>query len=266
MQVGFALNEWLALATLVTGALRLAWWRRRRRGGAASRPAWVRWGADLFPVIALIFAFRVGVADWQRVPSTSMEPTLRVGDLLLINHLAYGPRLPFTNAAIRIGTPQRGDVVVFRFPQDVSQFYVKRLIGLPGDRVDFKDGVVTIDGATTRVDDLGWGGHDGDRGQMILRERIGGMGWTIKLHPFVLGKATMTIGAPHCAAQRAGAWTCVVPPGHLLVLGDNRDQSVDSRAWGFLSEREVYGRVDRVLFNFVEWTRWWHPVAPTASR
>ena len=76
-----------------------------------------------------------------------MEPTLRVGDYLLVNHLAYGPRLPFTNTAIEFGQPQRGDVVVFRYPLDVSEFYVKRLIGLPGDVVRFDDGAVSVNGA-----------------------------------------------------------------------------------------------------------------------
>ena len=101
MQIGFSVNEMLFLATLVTGAL------------------WVSFGAELFVVVALMFTCRVAVADWPKVPSGSMEPTLRVGDYLLVNHLAYGPRLPFTNTAIETGQPQRGDVVVFRYPPDV---------------------------------------------------------------------------------------------------------------------------------------------------
>ena len=79
-----------------------------------------------------------------------MEPTLRVGDFLLVNHLAYGPRLPFTNTAIETGQPQRGDVVVFRYPLDVSTFYVKRLVGLPGDVVRFENGLVSVNGEARR--------------------------------------------------------------------------------------------------------------------
>jgi signal peptidase I len=118
----------------------------RRAGAAPRKPWWVSFGAELYVVVGLMFSCRVAVADWPRVPSGSMEPTLRVGDYLLVNHLAYGPRLPFTNAAIEFGQPQRGDVVVFRFPLDVSQFYVKRLVGLPGDVVAFRDGAVTVNG------------------------------------------------------------------------------------------------------------------------
>lgn len=257
MKIGFALNEVLALLALVTGLLSLAWWRQRRRG-RRDKPWWVSWGADFFAVCALVFGCRVALADWQRVPSASMEPTLRVGDLLLINHLAYGPRLPFTNTAIEFGKPARGDIAVFRYPPDVSQFYVKRIVGLPGDRVTFRDGGVAVNGEPPKLADQGWGTHEADTGQRLLREALAGREHEIKLNPFVLGRAPMTIGEPHCRSQRAGAWECTVPAGHLLALGDNRDNSADSRAWGFVPEREIYGRVDRVLFNYLEGGRWWH--------
>lgn len=257
LRIGLALNEVLALLVLVTGALSLAWaWQRRR--GRRERPWWVSWGADFFAVVALIFTCRVALADWQRVPSASMEPTLRVGDLLLINHLAYGPRLPFTNTALTLGHPQRGDIAVFRFPPDVSQFYVKRIVALAGDRVDFRDGGVAVNGQPVRLQDLGWGEHEADRGQRLFQETLEGHAHTIKLNPFILGRAPMVVAGPDCRSQRPGAWSCTVPAGQLLALGDNRDNSADSRSWGFLPEREVYGRVDRVLFNYREASRWWH--------
>src|SRR5690349_15514785 len=119
-EIGFALNEALAVGAVATGALSLAWWRlQRRRGAQRAKPWWVSWGAELFTVVALVFGCRVALADWMHVPSGSMEPTLRVGDVLLIDHLAYGPRLPFTNTALPLGAPRRGDVVVFRKPDDV---------------------------------------------------------------------------------------------------------------------------------------------------
>ena len=163
MLIGFSINEILFLATLATGACWVAWRLRLRRLAAvpAKKPWWVHFGAELFVVVALMFTCRVAVADWPKVPSGSMEPTLRVGDYLLVNHLAYGPRLPFTNTAIEFGRPQRGDVVVFRFPPDVSQFYVKRLVGLPGDVVRFEDGVVSLNGAPAQVQLLGEGVGDG---------------------------------------------------------------------------------------------------------
>ena len=258
MKIGFALNEVLALLTLVTGALSLAWWLRKRRGGVTARPWWVSWGADFFAVVALVFTCRVALADWQRVPSSSMEPTLRVGDLLLINHLAYGPRLPFTNTALPLGKPARGDIVVFRYPPDVSEFYVKRIVALAGDKVEFRDGAVAVNGEPLKVQDLGWGEHESDLGQRLLRETLAGSEHRIKLNPFILGRAPMSIAEPDCQNERPGAWRCTVPAGHLLALGDNRDNSADSRAWGFVPEREVYGRVDRIILNYREGSRFWH--------
>jgi len=261
MKIGFALNELLAVLLLITGTLTLAWRLLRRRGRYRAedrKPWWVHWGADFFTVIVLVFTCRVALADWQRVPSASMEPTLRVGDMLLINHLAYGPRLPFTNTALPMGMPARGDVVVFRYPPDVSQFYVKRIVGLAGDVVQFEDGAVAVNGQPFQVQDHGWGSRADDQGQRLLTETIAGESHTIKLNPFVLGRMPMAIAAPDCVNERPGRWRCTVPAGHLLALGDNRDNSADSRAWGFVPEAEVYGRVDRVLFNYVEWSRWWH--------
>lgn len=257
MKIGFAFNEVLALLLLATGALSLAWWRLRRRG-RQHKPWWVHWGADFFMVVALIFTCRVALADWQRVPSGSMEPTLRVGDMLLINHLAYGPRLPFTNTAIAMGQPRRGDIAVFRFPPDVSQFYVKRIVALAGDRVAFRDGVIAVNGEPFSAQDLGWGAHAADQGQRLLRETLGNRSHEIKINPFVQGRAPMGVGAPDCLSERPGAWTCTVPARHFLALGDNRDNSSDSRVFGFVHEREIYGRVDRILFNYAEWNRWWH--------
>jgi signal peptidase I len=257
MKIGFALNEVLALLLLLTGGLSLAWWRCKRSGRRV-RPWWVAWGADFFVVVALIFTCRVGLADWQRVPTASMEPTLRVGDLLLINHLAYGPRLPFTNTALPLGSPRRGDVVVFRYPPDVSEFYVKRIVALPGDTVEFRDGGIAVNGEAIQLQDLGWGEHEADLGQRLLRETSSGRDYLIKINPFLLGRLPMTIPPPACQNERPGLWRCTVPAGHLLALGDNRDNSADSRAWGFVPEREVYGRVDRIILNYKEGSRFWH--------
>src|SRR5438552_6195382 len=176
LQIGFSINEVLFLVTLATGVCWAVWRHRLRRLAEepAKKPLWVSFGAELFVVVAMMFTCRVALADWPKVPSGSMEPTLRVGDYLLVNHLAYGPRLPFTNTAIEFGQPQRGDVVVFRYPLDVSQFYVKRLVGLPGDTVSFRDGAVSINGAPIDAQVLGDGGADAaveDRGQWLVREK-----------------------------------------------------------------------------------------------
>ena len=263
MQIGFSINEILFLVTVATGACWVAW-RLRLRGMVAPperKPLWVSFGAELFIVAGLMFSCRVAVADWPKVPSGSMEPTLRVGDYLLVNHFAYGPRLPFTNTAIETGRPQRGDVVVFRYPPDVSQFYVKRLVGMPGDVVSFRDGAVSIDGQPfdTRLE--GDGAVDEDKGQWLVHENAAAPGRTLKINPFVQGRAPLNLQQPdlaaNCRSERAGAWQCTVPAGHYMMLGDNRDNSADSRVWGFLAHEQVYGKAVRVLFNFNDLKRAW---------
>jgi len=252
-EIGFALNEALMVATVSTGALALAWrWQRRRGRAGTAKPWWVNWGADFFVVIALVFGCRVALADWMHVPTGSMEPTLRVGDVLLINHFAYGPRLPFTNTALPLGQPQRGDIVVFRHPDKVSEFLVKRLVALPGDRVRFRDGVVAVDGEPLQAQALGRGTRAEDAGEWLVRETSAGVSRTLKLHPGVMGRSPLAALGSACNSHGPAAWDCTVPAGHVLMLGDHRDDSADSRYWGFLPVREIYGRVDRVLLNFKE--------------
>ncbi len=263
MQIGFSVNETLCLLTLATGACWLAWRRRLRHGPPpVTRPLWVRFGADLFGIMALMFLCRVAVADWPRVPSSSMEPTLRIGDYVLVNHLAYGPRLPFTNTAIETGRPQRGDVVVFRHPQDTSTFYIKRLVGMPGDHVRLEHGVVGVNGEAAQTTPLRTAPERAeDRGQLLLRETSQAQSRVIKLNPFVLGRLPLNFQDPglaeNCRVEASDVWQCAVPEGHYLMLGDNRDNSADSRAWGFVPHAQVYGKAVRVLFNFSDMTRNW---------
>ncbi len=266
VQIGFSINEILFLISLATGLCWVAWRLKLRRMSEppSRKPLWVSFGAELFAVVALMFSCRVAVADWPKVPSGSMEPTLRVGDYLLVNHLAYGPRLPFTNTAIEFGKPQRGDVVVFRYPLDVSQFYVKRLVGLPGDRVSFKDGVVSVNGAPFDAKTLGEGTAEEDRNQLLVRETVAGRSRTLKINPLWQGRLPLNMLDPglarQCSSRRDGMWECVVPPGHYMMLGDNRDNSADSRVWGFLPQDDVYGKAVRVLINFSHLSRTWTPL------
>ena len=265
-QLGFSINEMLALATLATGLCWVLWKVRTRRLGKVpeKKPWWVSFGAELFVIVGLMFTCRVAVADWPKVPTGSMEPTLRVGDYLLVNHLAYGPRLPFTNTAIEMGRPQRGDVVVFRYPLNVSEFYVKRLIGLPGDVVRFDAGAVSVNGAPFDVQVMSEGTEANapaeDRGQWLLRETAAGASRTIKVNPFVMGREPPSGMGDNCRVLGAAAWQCTVPQGHYLMMGDNRDNSADSRVWGFLPHEQVYGKAVRVLINFSDLRRAWTPL------
>ena len=266
MQIGFSVNEVLCLLSLASGACWLAWRRRLRRAPPPERkPIWVSLGADLFLVIALMFTCRVALADWPKVPSSSMEPTLRVGDYLLVNHLAYGPRLPFTNTAIETGQPQRGDVVVFRYPLDVSTFYVKRLVGVPGDVVRFHNGIVSVNGETHTPqmlsEDAGSAARAEDRGHWLVRETVQQRERVVKINPFVQGRLPLNLQRPglteSCRTEDATTWQCTVPPGQYLMLGDNRDNSEDSRVWGFLPHEQVYGKAVRVLITFSDLSRSW---------
>jgi signal peptidase I len=258
--IGFNLLEWFTLATVATGVCWMLARRHRARLAARGRkPLWVTFGAELFVTLALVLSARVALADWQVVPTGSMEPTVRVGDYLLINKLAYGPRLPFTNTALSIGAPQRGDVVVFRYPGDVSQMWVKRLVGLPGDRVSYRAGMVSVNGEPFQAHlDPAAERRPEDAGQLLVREQAAGAERTVKVdasRPGARVEPQALAADPHCEVASRQAWTCTVPPGRYLMMGDNRDNSADSRVWGFLDPHEVYGKAVRVLLNTSDWRR-----------
>ena len=263
--IGISVIEYISMAAAASGVCWLLA-RRRREQHAARKPLWVRWGAELFGVLALVLGCRVALADWPNVPTGSMEPTVRVGDYLLVNKLAYGPRLPFTNTAIEFGRPQRGDVVVFRYPLDVSILYVKRLVGLPGDVVAYSHGVVSVNGQPYHaVVEPSPAVRPEDRGQVFVHETAAGSERTIKLdarHPgaLVAPQAWLSAWPDACQVTAADAWRCTVPDGRYLMMGDNRDNSADSRVWGFLDHHEVYGKAVRVLVNFSDLKRAFLPL------
>jgi signal peptidase I len=156
-------------------------------------------------------------------------------------------------------------VVVFRYPLDVSEFYVKRLVGLPGDVVQFENGLVRVNGEAPSAQMLSDGtGHelrDEDRGQWLMRETVQQRERVVKINPFVQGRLMLNLRQPdlaeNCRAETSTTWQCTVPAGHYLMLGDNRDNSEDSRAWGFLPHEQVYGKAVRVLFNWSDLSRSW---------
>lgn len=249
----------LVAATFVTGliwAVDAVLWAPKRKqaaagagaGGAADPqaiadalrvPTIVEYARSFFPVILAVLLLRSFLVEPFRIPSGSMMPTLLVGDFILVNKYAYGIRLPVLNRKVYdIGDPQRGDVVVFRFPKDPGVDYIKRVIGLPGDHVVYKDKTLFInDRKIPQVPAgvyIGTGSGLSMSGADLRLEALGETRHDMLVVPRVHGVNT----------------DVVVPEGHYFVMGDNRDNSNDSRYWGFVPDENLVGRA------FMIWMNW----------
>lgn len=222
---------WLVLATFVAGVVALAdrYWLAKRRAADAAEPVLVEYSKSFFPVLAAVLVLRSFLAEPFTIPSGSMLPTLQVGDYIVVNKFAYGLRLPVLGTrVVDIGEPARGDVMVFRYPEHPSTSYIKRVVGLPGDQVAYRHGQLFVNNTPVPSELIGrqvlaLGGaevlfHEVLDGQRFVMRRIEGQ------EPF------------------GPAWTVEVPAGHYFVMGDNRDNSVDSRRWGFVPDQLVVGK------------------------
>lgn len=246
----------LLLLVLATGVLwlfdRLV--ARKRRSPHAPTPWWVEYGASLFPVILLVFGLRSFVVEPFKIPSGSMIPTLLVGDFILVNKWTYGIRLPVINTkVIEVGKPQRGDVMVFRYPADPSLDYIKRVVGLPGDHVAYLNKRLTINGEPVALEEKGNYLHP-ERLYYSPRytEKLGAVEHAVLIEkdaPTFVPQVLNFPGRDQCTYVTAGV-SCIVPAGHYYVLGDNRDASSDSRVWGFVPEHNIVGRAFFIWFNF----------------
>lgn len=224
----------------ITGGIWLLdkWLWAPQRGQNEKEPVIVEYAKSFFPIILLVLVIRSFLVEPFRIPSASMVPTLRIGDFILVNKFDYGIRLPVLNSKIvPLGEPERGDVVVFRYPPQPEIDYIKRVIGLPGDRLQYKGKVVYINGkAMTQVpqqkssDLLGIVPMKNE----LLIEQLGDKHHTIAIAP---------------GPQRAQVDT-VIPEGSYFVMGDNRDNSSDSRFWGVVPEENLVGKA------FYIWMSW----------
>ena len=217
-------------------------------------PAWVEWTAGLFPVILAIFLLRSFLFEPFKIPSGSMIPTLAVGDLILVNKFHYGVRLPVANTKIiENNAVARGDVVVFRYPVDPRVDYIKRVVGLPGDTIEYLDKKLTINGKPVPTEALpDFYDEDSMRYAQQFSETLGDKPHRLIVDkgvpPFVIGQ----MPHPHAGACQYSAEgvRCTVPAGHYFVMGDNRDNSQDSRYWGFVPDANLVGRAFFVWMNF----------------
>lgn len=276
----FALG--LTLATLLTG---IFWLLARTVGAQSTRtptaagsspalatsrrfPAWVAWIGDFFPMILLVFVVRSFLYEAYQIPSGSMMPTLLVGDFIVVKKFSYGLREPiFQKQLLATGAPQRGDVAVFKYPEDPSIYFIKRIVGLPGDRVIYRgkrlfiqpahataavDQLLTVD-YQTLSSDLS---HATGEGLTTLVERLGPVNHQILIsdQPTDLSFYYQQPGEP------LSEW--VVPPGHYFTLGDNRDNSRDSRFWGFVSQNHLVGQAVAIWMSFEKQPGGW----PTGIR
>ncbi|WP_295551335.1 signal peptidase I [Limnohabitans sp. Rim8] len=218
------------------------------------QPWWLDWTAGLFPVIVVVFVLRSFLFEPFKIPSGSMIPTLHIGDLILVNKFHYGIRLPVANTKLTEGTPvQRGDVMVFRYPPKPSVDYIKRVVGLPGDEVAYLNKSLTINGKAVPTEVLpDFFDESTMRYHKHRRETLGA-----KPHqtlqdddrPAFVPGADQFAGRENCNYTVEGV-TCKVPAGHYFMMGDNRDNSLDSRYFGFVPDGNIVGKAFFVWMNF----------------
>lgn len=250
MDINFPLI--LLLLVVVTGAIWLfdALFLARGRRAAAEKaagdgahgaesvqePVLVEYAKSFFPVLAIVFVLRSFLVEPFQIPSASMDPTLIEGDFILVNKFAYGLRLPVSRTKVlNLGEPKRGDVMVFFPPHMNETYYIKRVIGLPGDEIRVVNNTLYINGKEASQE-LIQALPPGNPQKEFLWEDVGG-----KRH----------LMAKNVTPSRYGnTRTIVVPAGHYFMMGDNRDNSLDSREWGFVPEKDIVGKA------FAIWMHW----------
>ena len=253
----------LFLATLVTGAValadRLVFAKRRAQG--QPEPWWIEYPKSFFPVLLIVFLLRSFVAEPFKIPSSSMRPTLSVGDFILVNKFAYGVRLPIIEQKIiRLSDPKRGDVVVFRYPVNPSQDFIKRVVGVGGDEVVYRDKKLIVNGRPLpQVPDGTYSYVEGLRFETLERSLetadtgAGTKTYTIAQNPQAQPVYPQNVrpfpDRGNCDYNDRG-FICRVPQGQYFMMGDNRDNSDDSRYWGFVPDDHLRGRAFFIWFNW----------------
>ncbi|MGM0562776.1 MAG: signal peptidase I [Pseudomonadota bacterium] len=258
MNIHYDFAFYLTLATLVTGVVALldkCFWEEKRlakraaESGAKEKgseavedkpPALIDFSRSFFPVLLLVLVIRSFVAEPFRIPSGSMIPTLLVGDFIVVTKYSYGLRLPVLHTRfVDIGEPERGDVVVFRYPEDPSVDYIKRIVGIPGDSVIYRDNRLFINGEevpATGAEQFEYTDIEGKRNIAVKRrEDLLGHEHDILNHP----------NFPSIDATRLN-----IPEGHYFAMGDNRNRSKDSRIWGLVPEENLVGKAQFI------WMHW----------
>ncbi len=236
----------------------------RSREEILRQPWWMDWTAGLFPVIAAVFFLRSFLFEPFKIPSGSMIPTLHVGDLILVNKFHYGIRLPVINHQLTSGTPvKRGDVMVFRYPPKPSLDYIKRVVGVPGDKIAYLNKRLTINGQpVSKVSIPEFFDADNMRYSKQFEEHLPIGSTPADMSTRRIIRLLNEEAAPNfvsgiedfaykenCTYSVEGL-ECTVPAGHYFMMGDNRDNSLDSRYWGFVPDKNIVGKAFFVWMNF----------------
>lgn len=240
--MSFNFEFFLTIAVIISGVIALAdiliFAPIRQRKNIAHPSVLIEYARSFFPILLLVLLLRSFLAEPFRIPSGSEKPDLLIGDFIVSNKFSYGIRLPVLHKKIiAIGEPKRGDIMVFLWPKDTSTYFIKRVIGLPGDVITYKDKVLTINGQVAPQTLLGvQTDHDANEKWRVLlkRENLLGVQHDIYLRP----------------DQLATDFSVTVPPGNYFVMGDNRDNSLDSRYWGFVPEKDLIGKAIWVFFSW----------------
>ncbi len=246
----FDLEFVLVIASAITGVITLLevfWLKKKRTQNVANikseevrQPVLVEYAVSFFPVLLIVLVLRSFLFEPFHIPSGSMRPNLLVGDFILVNKFAYGVRLPVIHTKVidRPG-PERGDVVVFRHPETPERDYIKRLIGLPGDLVQYRDKRLVINGEPIKADfshDYNpANGYTDDYSSKVFNEDLLGVEHLMMTHP---------------QKNLNRDFELVVPDNQYFMMGDNRDNSADSRSWGFVPEENLVGRAMFIWMNF----------------
>lgn len=235
---------YLTLGSGVIALLGVLFWKHNRHQQSLSKIQWltdviVEYARAFFPVFLLVFLFRSFVYEPFRIPSGSLKPTLDIGDFILVNKFDYGVRLPVTHTKIvGHGEPQRGDIIVFRWPANPSVDFIKRVIGVPGDRISYIDKVLYVNGQKISQTDVKDATDSDDSGNQ----------WTVKQ------KQEDFFGIKHDIYQNPAQVSedfrdIVVPKGMYFAMGDNRDNSADSRFWGFVPDENIVGKANWIWLS-----------------
>jgi len=240
----FALFMLVILA--VTGLIWLLdslFWRKKRAADSAE-PVIVEYSKSFFPVILAVFLIRSFIVEPFKIPSGSMMPTLLAGDFILVNKFTYGLRVPIlNNTFVELNKPERGDVVVFHFPPDPSIDYIKRIVGVPGDKIAYRNKQLFVNGEPVDMKLVGDYQYVASGLNMI----------TSKLYTEQLGKVSHAVLLDEDSISIDGETE--VPAGHYFAMGDNRDNSKDSRSWGFVPDDNLVGKAFMIWWNFDDFGR-----------